>query len=140
MLVTIVRGLAPGLSPLSTSPAGIFPTLTATLTTIALDNSSLQRFEARVTQAPSMCFLPTAGATGNAYCASYYIVGNNDVWMIQDAEKSSNEATLFAIAAAQKLAMRGERAHVCMLDDDGRLRCKWSYNRDRYLHNSTSDS
>jgi hypothetical protein len=68
-----------------------------------------------------------------------YVVGNNDLWMIQfkDAEsgqyKSSNKAALFAIAAAQKLEMRGERAHVCMLDDDGRLRCKWSYNRNRHL-------
>jgi len=72
----------------------------------------------------------------------YYIVGNNDVWVIQfkDAEngqyKSNNEAAAFAIAAAQKLGMRGERAHVCMLDDGGRLRCKWSYNRDRHLRRS----
>jgi len=67
----------------------------------------------------------------------YYIVGNNDVWMVQfkDVEngqyKSSDEAASFAIAAAQKLGMRGERAHVCSLDDDGRLRSKWSYNRGR---------
>jgi hypothetical protein len=27
--------------------------------------------------------------------------------------------------------MQGERAHVCVLDDDGRLRCKWSYNHRR---------
>ena len=66
----------------------------------------------------------------------YYIVGNNDVWMIQfkDTEnghyKSSNELASFAIAAAQKLGMRGERAHVCVLDDYGHLRCKWTYNRD----------
>jgi hypothetical protein len=45
----------------------------------------------------------------------YYIVGNNDVWMIQfkDIEngqyKSSNEAASFAIAVAEKLRMRGER-------------------------------
>ena len=71
----------------------------------------------------------------------YYVVGNNDVWMIQDAEndrcKSSSEAALFAIASAQKLGMRGERAYVCVLDDNGRLRCKWSYNRDRGLRRST---
>jgi hypothetical protein len=73
----------------------------------------------------------------------YYIVGNNDVWMMQfkDSEngqyKSSHEAASFAIAAAQKLGMRGERAHVCVLDDDGRLRCKWSYNRDRHPRRST---
>ena len=69
----------------------------------------------------------------------YYVVGNNDVWMIQykDTEnghcKSDNEAALFAIATAQKLGMRGERAHVCVLDDNGRLRCKWSYSRDLHL-------
>jgi hypothetical protein len=44
--------------------------------------------------------------------------------------KSSNEAISFAIATAQKLGMRGERAHVCVLDGDGRLRCKWSYDRE----------
>jgi hypothetical protein len=61
--------------------------------------------------------------------------------MIQDAEndrcKSSSEAALFAIASAQKLGMQGERAYVCVLDDNGRLRCKWSYNRDRRLRRST---
>ena len=72
----------------------------------------------------------------------YYVVGDNDVWVIQfkGAEngqyKSSNETAAFAIVAAHKLGMRGERAHVCMLDDDGRLRCKWSCNRDRHLHRS----
>jgi hypothetical protein len=69
--------------------------------------------------------------------SQYYVVGNNDVWMIQfkgtenGQHKSSNEAILFAIATAQKLGMRGERAHVCVLDGDGRLRCKWSYNREK---------
>ena len=66
----------------------------------------------------------------------YYVVGNNDVWMIQfkgtenGQYKSSNEAISFAIATAQKLGMRGERAHVSALDGDGRLRCKWSYGRE----------
>jgi len=47
----------------------------------------------------------------------YYIVGNNDVWVIQfkDAEngqyKSNNEAAAFAIAAAQNLGC-GENAHT----------------------------
>jgi hypothetical protein len=67
----------------------------------------------------------------------YYVVGDNDVWMIQfqdtenDQYKNSNKATSFAIAAAQKLAMRGELAHVCVMDDDGRLRRKWSCDRER---------
>ena len=76
----------------------------------------------------------------------YYIVGNNDVWMIQFNDtangqyKGSNRVASFAIAAAQKLGMRGECAHICMLDDDGRLRCKWSYNRDRHLRRVSRDS
>ena len=71
--------------------------------------------------------------------SQYYIVGNNDVWMIQlrnpenDRYKSSNEAMSLAIAAAQKLGTRGEHAHVCVLDDDGHLRCRWSYNRERTM-------
>jgi hypothetical protein len=66
------------------------------------------------------------------------------MWMIQfkDTEngqyRSGNDATSFAIAVAQKLGMQGERAHVCVLDEDGRLRCKWSYDRDRHLRKSTS--
>ena len=64
----------------------------------------------------------------------YYIVGNSNVWMVQfkdtenDPYKRSIEAASFAIAVAQKFAMRGERAHVCVLDDVGRLRRKWTYN------------
>ena len=75
--------------------------------------------------------------------SSYYIVGSNDAWMIQlkDSENgqdmSTKEATSFAIAAAQKLGVRGEHPHICVLDDDGRLRCKWSYNRDRHLRRTT---
>jgi hypothetical protein len=61
---------------------------------------------------------------------------------LKDTEKvqyrSSNDATSFAIAVAQRLGMRGERAHVCMLDDDGRLRCKWRYNQDGRLRKSPS--
>jgi len=69
----------------------------------------------------------------------YYIVGNSDVWMIQFQNTENgqyergNEGTSFAIAAAQELGMRGEHAHVCVLDDDGRLRCKWSFNRERAI-------
>jgi hypothetical protein len=73
----------------------------------------------------------------------YYIVGNNEVWVMpfNDSEntqyKSSNKVASFAIAAAQKLGIRGERAHVCVLDDDGRLRCKWSYNRVHHRRRSS---
>jgi len=58
----------------------------------------------------------------------YYVVGNNDVWMVQvkdtgtNQHKTNNEAPSLAIAAAQRLAMRGELAHVCVLDDNGRFR------------------
>jgi hypothetical protein len=75
--------------------------------------------------------------------SQYYVVGNNDVWMIQSKDtehgqyESSKEAASIAIAAAQKLTMRGEHAHVWVLDDDGRLRCRWSYNRGRQLPRST---
>ena len=74
----------------------------------------------------------------------YYIVGNNQVWMTQFKEiencqyESNDGAISVAIAVAQKLGMRVERAHVCVLDDDGRLRCKWSYNQDCHLRKRTS--
>jgi hypothetical protein len=76
--------------------------------------------------------------------ARYYLVGENDVWMVQLRDcrhsdgASRNEAVAFAIDAAQKLGMQGESAHVCEIDDHGRFRYKWTYNRDhrpsrRYL-------
>jgi hypothetical protein len=74
----------------------------------------------------------------------YYIVGDNDVWMIKlkDTENDQyegSEAASFAIAAAQKLGMRGERAHVCVLDDDdGRLRCTRSDNLPGPIHFPTA--
>jgi hypothetical protein len=51
---------------------------------------------------------------------------------------SRNEAVAFAIGAALKLGMRGERAHVCVVDDDGRFRCKWTYDRDHHMCRSAS--
>jgi hypothetical protein len=68
--------------------------------------------------------------------ARYYIVGENDVWMLQfkDAERGGsthrNAAVAFAVGAAQELGMRGECAHVCVVDDDGRFRRKWTYGRE----------
>jgi hypothetical protein len=76
--------------------------------------------------------------------ARYYVVGDRDVWMIkfEDGEygpyASSNEAVVFAIDAAQKLGMRGECAHVCVVDDDGRFQSKWTYDRDHHLRSSAS--
>jgi hypothetical protein len=76
--------------------------------------------------------------------ARYYVVGDHDVWMIkfQDGEyglcASREEAVVFAIHAAQKLGMRGECAHVCVVDDDGRLRSKWTYDRNHHLRRSAS--
>jgi hypothetical protein len=69
--------------------------------------------------------------------SGYYVVGTNDMWMVQirnseaGQHNSRNEATTLAITAAHTLAMRGELAHVCVLDDDGRLQRKWSYNPSR---------
>ena len=71
--------------------------------------------------------------------ARYYLVGDNDVWMVQfrDCERgdraSRNEAVAFAIAAAQELGMQGESAHVCEVDDHGRFQYKWTYARGHRL-------
>jgi hypothetical protein len=71
--------------------------------------------------------------------ARYYVVGDRGVWMINVKESepnpraSRNQALAFAMGAAQKLGMRGERAHICEVDDDGCFRCKWTYDRDRHL-------
>jgi hypothetical protein len=43
------------------------------------------------------------------------------------------EAMAFAINAAQKLGRPGECAYVRVLDDDGRLRSKWTYDREHRL-------
>jgi hypothetical protein len=70
--------------------------------------------------------------------ARYYVVGDHDVWMVnvKDSEPnqpgSHNQAVAIAIGAAQRLGMRGERAHVCEMDDDGRFRCRWTYNQYQY--------
>jgi len=75
--------------------------------------------------------------------ARYYIVGDHDVWMIkfEDGEygpyASRDEAVVFAIDAAQRLGTQGECAHVCVVDDDGRFRSKWTYDRDPHLRGST---
>jgi hypothetical protein len=69
----------------------------------------------------------------------YYVVGDHDVWAIQcaPAERAQctdrSKAIALAICAAQVLGMRGERAHVCVLDDDGCFRSRWTFNRDRHL-------
>jgi len=68
--------------------------------------------------------------------ARYYIVGENDVWLLhfKDAEPRDvtrrNAAVAFAVGAVQELGMRGECAHVCVVDDDGRFRRKWTYGRE----------
>ena len=76
--------------------------------------------------------------------ARYYVVGDHDVWMIkfEDGEygpyAGRDEAVVFAIGAAQKLGTRGECAHVCVLDDDGRFQSKWTYDRGPQLRKSPS--
>ena len=76
--------------------------------------------------------------------ARYYVVGDQDVWMIKvkDGEYGScasrDEAFVFAIDAAQKLGTWGECAHVCVVDDDGRFQSKWTYDRDHHLRRSAS--
>jgi hypothetical protein len=67
----------------------------------------------------------------------YYVVGDCDMWCIQCAPAelaqctSRSKVIAFAIDAAKKLGMRGERAHVCVLDRAGRLRSKWTFKRHR---------
>ena len=74
--------------------------------------------------------------------ARYYVVGDYDVWMtkFEDGEYGScascDDAVAFAIDAAQKLSAQGQRAHVCVMDDDGRFRSKWTYDRDQQLRRS----
>ena len=66
----------------------------------------------------------------------YYIVGENDVWLLhfKDTEHRDvtrrNAAVAFAVGAVQELGMRGECAHVCVVDDDGRFLRKWTYGRE----------
>jgi hypothetical protein len=70
----------------------------------------------------------------------FYVVGDHDVWMIkfEDGEygpyTNRDEAMAFAIDAARKLNMQGECAHVCVLEDDGRLRSIWRYDGEHRLH------
>ncbi len=70
--------------------------------------------------------------------ARYYVVGNHEVWVVQFRGEHNRHASRsvveFAIGAARILGMRGECAHVCALDDDGRLQCKWTYGPDRCPH------
>ena len=76
--------------------------------------------------------------------ARYYVVGDHDVWMIKAKDGKygpfmrRDEAVVCAIDAAQKLGTRGECAHVCMVDDDGRFQSKWIYDRDHQLGRSGS--
>jgi hypothetical protein len=66
--------------------------------------------------------------------ARYYVVGNDEVWVVQlkscetNRDVTRKEIVEFAIGAAQMLGNAGECAHVCMLDDDGRFQCKWTSN------------
>jgi hypothetical protein len=63
----------------------------------------------------------------------YYVVGDHDAWMVncevsELAQYASREAAAnFAIDAALRLCKQGECAHVCVMDDDGRLRPKWPF-------------
>jgi Uncharacterized protein conserved in bacteria (DUF2188) len=76
--------------------------------------------------------------------ARFYVVGDHDAWLVkfEDGEYgpygNRDEAMVIAIDAAQKLGMRGESAHVCVLDDDGHFRSKWQYDRDDHLRRGTS--
>jgi hypothetical protein len=76
----------------------------------------------------------------------YYIVGDHDVWVIQGASPERtqctdrNNAMALAIRVAQKLGMRGQRAHVCVFDDDGCFRPRWTFNRGRHVRRRVSNA
>ena len=61
----------------------------------------------------------------------YYVVGDCDVWVIECAfaegarSVSRHKAMAFATSAAEALGKQGERPHLCVLDDNGRLRPVW---------------
>ena len=63
----------------------------------------------------------------------YYVVGDRDVWVIEcaaprrDASTRRSRAMAIATCAARALGRRGEHAHVCALDHDGRLRSVWRW-------------
>ena len=61
----------------------------------------------------------------------YYVVGDHDAWMVDynglGPYGSCEEAVIFAIDAAQKLCRQGQCVHVCVVDDDGRIRPKWTH-------------
>jgi hypothetical protein len=70
--------------------------------------------------------------------ARYFIVREGDEWWIKfDGEefgpyRSQNEATLFAIDAAQKLGEHGETSEVCLMGENGHFHSEWTYGRDIY--------
>jgi hypothetical protein len=76
----------------------------------------------------------------------YYVVSDHDVWVVQCASTeraksiSRDKAMRFAMCAAQMLGMRGERAYVCALDDYGRFRTRWTYDRGRHQRTPASAS
>jgi hypothetical protein len=70
--------------------------------------------------------------------ARYYVVGDDQVWVIRAKYANRVEAVVIAIDAAQKLGSRGECAHVCVVDQHGCFQSKWTYDRDRDLRRSVT--
>jgi hypothetical protein len=70
--------------------------------------------------------------------ARYFIVRNDDNWMIRYAEeefgpyRTQAEALLFAIDAAQKLGEHGANSQVCLMGENGYFRPEWTYGHDAY--------
>jgi hypothetical protein len=63
--------------------------------------------------------------------ARYFIVRNQDAWVIKYGEeefgpyKTQSEAMLFAIDAAKKLEENGSDADVCLMGENGHFRSEW---------------
>jgi hypothetical protein len=67
--------------------------------------------------------------------ARYFIVQDRNQWLIKfnDEEygpyRTQDEATLFAVDAARKLAERGEKTAVYVMGGNGRFRREWAGNQ-----------
>jgi hypothetical protein len=65
----------------------------------------------------------------------YFVVQAHDDWVIRfhgtefGPYHSQQEAILFAVDAAQKLAEQGEATEVCLMGDNGHVREQWRYSR-----------
>ena len=69
--------------------------------------------------------------------ARYYVVKDPEGWIVKFEDEQYGpysdyqDAERLAVEAARKLGNHGERAHVCIMGDDGKFHPRWSYGRHR---------